>query len=655
MKFNQNQIKLFNRNINALNNTVLKESLKQIKSSKFELILGKDNLDINLKNTSDNTFLYKNAIDELNSMLNIYNDKYLLYPVLYFYGFGNGILFKALLQNKNHQHIVVFEKELEIIKIMLHLMDFSQELKENKLIILDVNSLEFQDYYDLCSSNPFFQFSRTYFLELSSDFYEKDKEEILNLNNNLMEKFKNAVLLKGNDSKDILQGIEQLIYNLPKIITHTAYQDLLKKRENLSDTAIIVSTGPSLTKQLPILKKYANKATIISADSSYPILAKHDIKPDYVVSLERILLTSEFFNNNFGDFDKDILFITTHLTHPQTIKNLEKNNRNFMLAYRGSEFIKYLKIKNFGELSEGHSVANVAYGLAVFLRHKNIIFIGQDLAYSNDGLSHTKDYRNLNKHKGHYERDFGHFRTIAYGGIGFVESSFYWSLFRFFLEKRIHEANQLELCNTYNCTEGGARIEGAIEKPFKETCETLLKNNLNKNFPKIDPLSSHKQNELLLKCYCKIIKSINHCKTFKKELLKSYNHIQESFSNLNLISNLDEGKEILNYLIQEIDKIKFKLEDEKNMLDLYEILGPILTQFELNIAKIYILNPKTSEDSYKKSLLWVKEHIEFFKMIYIHIEAQEKALIKNIAPLENELTQRNLEKYKRKINAKYNF
>ncbi|EMF1276576.1 hypothetical protein V2C87_001710 [Campylobacter jejuni] len=52
MKFNQNQIKLFNRNINALNNTILKESLKEIKSSKFELILGKDNLDINLKDTS---------------------------------------------------------------------------------------------------------------------------------------------------------------------------------------------------------------------------------------------------------------------------------------------------------------------------------------------------------------------------------------------------------------------------------------------------------------------------------------------------------------------------------------------------------------------------------------------------------------------------
>lgn len=87
MKFNQNQIKLFNRNINALNNTVLKENLKQIKSSKFKLILGKDNLDINLKNTSDNTFLYENAIDELNSMLifimtNIYFILYCTFMVL---------------------------------------------------------------------------------------------------------------------------------------------------------------------------------------------------------------------------------------------------------------------------------------------------------------------------------------------------------------------------------------------------------------------------------------------------------------------------------------------------------------------------------------------------------------------------------------------
>ncbi|EOG4127974.1 DUF115 domain-containing protein, partial [Campylobacter jejuni] len=146
MTFTPTQKQLFDKNIEALGNILLKESLKQVKSSKFELVLGKDNLDINLKDTSDNTFLYENVIDELNSMLNTYNDKYLLYPVLYFYGFGNGILFKALLQNKNHQHIVVFEKDIEIIWIMFHILDFSNELQSARLMILENDKLQTQDY-----------------------------------------------------------------------------------------------------------------------------------------------------------------------------------------------------------------------------------------------------------------------------------------------------------------------------------------------------------------------------------------------------------------------------------------------------------------------------------------------------------------------------
>ncbi|ELF2894648.1 motility associated factor glycosyltransferase family protein, partial [Campylobacter jejuni] len=215
MIFTPTQKELFNKNIEALSNILLKESLKEIKSSKFELILGKDNLDINLKDTSDNTFLYENVIDEFNSMLNTYNDKYLLYPVLYFYGFGNGILFKALLQNKNHQHIVVFEKDIEIIWIMFHILDFSSELQSARLMILENDKLQAQDYTELCSSKPFFQFSRIYFLELMSHYYERFHEDILGLNKKLAENFKNSIVSHGNDSTDTLQGIEQFVYNLP--------------------------------------------------------------------------------------------------------------------------------------------------------------------------------------------------------------------------------------------------------------------------------------------------------------------------------------------------------------------------------------------------------------------------------------------------------
>ncbi|EAJ0196626.1 motility associated factor glycosyltransferase family protein [Campylobacter jejuni] len=638
MIFTPTQKELFNKNIEALSNILLKESLKEIKSSKFELILGKDNLDINLKDTSDNTFLYENVIDELNSMLNTYNDKYLLYPVLYFYGFGNGILFKALLQNKNHQHIVVFEKDIEIIWIMFHILDFSNELQSARLMVLQTSSLDIEFFSNFCSSKPFFQFSRIYFLELMSHYYERFHEDILGLNKKLAENFKNSIVSYGNDPLDALQGIEQFVYNLPQMITHPSYKELLSKRKGISDTAIIVSTGPSLTKQLPLLKKYANKATIFCADSSYPILAKHGIKPDYVLSLERIPLTSEFFNNDFGEFDKDIVFVCAGVVHPKTIEYLK--NKTFIITQKILAFPYYINLKNFCYAAVGFSVAHMAYEFATHLSHKNIIFIGQDLAYAEDGFSHTKDYSNLDKHEGHFQRDKGKFQCLAYGGNGKAESSEVWTMFRFFLQDTI---SRNIISTTYNCTEGGARIEGTIEKPFLWACENLLDKDLNKPFEKLEPLSLNKQNEFLLKAYYKVCKSIKHCRDFSKILSNDFEKIQSVYLNLNKKEN------DLNLAIRKIDEFKNKLENIKQMQDLYEILSTLLIQFELNLARIYVLNPKTKEDAFNKSILWIKEHLEFMELVYGHIKAQENALIKNILPLEEKLKERKLDKWMERV------
>ncbi|EIZ1781297.1 motility associated factor glycosyltransferase family protein, partial [Campylobacter jejuni] len=585
MTFTPTQKELFNKNIEALSNILLKESLKEIKSSKFELILGKDNLDINLKDTSiknngggyNENLLYQDPIKELQTMLNTYNDKYLLYPVLYFYGFGNGVLFKALLQNKNHQHIVVFEKDIEIIWVIFHILDFSSELQSARLMILNTNKPEIQDYTELCSSKPFFQFSRIYFLELMSHYYERFHEDILGLNKKLAENFKNSIVSYGNDPLDALQGIEQFVYNLPQMITHPSYKELLSKRKGISDTAIIVSTGPSLTKQLPLLKKYASKATIFCADSSYPILAKHGIKPDYVLSLERIPLTSEFFNNDFGEFDKDIVFVCAGVVHPKTIEYLK--NKTFIITQKILAFPYYINLKNFCYAAIGFSVAHMAYEFATHLNYKNIIFIGQDLAYAEDGFSHTKDYSNLDKHEGHFQRDKGKFQCLAYGGNGKAESSEVWTMFRFFLQDTI---SRNIISTTYNCTEGGARIEGTIEKPFLWACENLLDKDLNKPFEKLEPLSLNKQNEFLLKAYYKVCKSIEHCRDFSKILSNDFNNIQ------NIYLNLNKKENDLNLAIRKIDEFKNKLENIKQMQDLYEILSTLLIQFELNLARIYV-------------------------------------------------------------------
>ncbi|ELY8447227.1 motility associated factor glycosyltransferase family protein [Campylobacter jejuni] len=646
MTFTPTQKELFNKNIEALGNILLKESLKEIKSSKFELILGKDNLDINLKDTSiknngggyNENLLYQDPIKELQTMLNTYNDKYLLYPVLYFYGFGNGVLFKALLQNKNHQHIVVFEKDIEIIWIMFHILDFSSELQSARLMILNTSSLDIEFFSNFCSSKPFFQFSRIYFLELMSHYYERFHEDILGLNKKLAENFKNSIVSYGNDPLDALQGIEQFVYNLPQMITHPSYKELLSKRKGISDTAIIVSTGPSLTKQLPLLKKYASKATIFCADSSYPILAKHNIKPDYVLSLERIPLTSEFFNNDFGEFDKDIVFVCAGVVHPKTIEYLK--NKTFIITQKILAFPYYINLKNFCYAAIGFSVAHMAYEFATHLNYKNIIFIGQDLAYAEDGFSHTKDYSNLDKHEGHFQRDKGKFQCLAYGGNGKAESSEVWTMFRFFLQDTI---SRNIISTTYNCTEGGARIEGTIEKPFLWACENLLDKDLNKPFEKLEPLSLNKQNEFLLKAYYKVYQSIKHCRDFSKILSNDFENIQSIYLSLN------EKEEDINLAIEKIDEFKNKLEDIKQMQDLYEILSTLLIQFELNLARIYVLNPKTKEDAFNKSILWIKEHLEFMELVYGHIKAQENALIKNILPLEEKLKERKLDKWMERV------
>ncbi|MBX0775315.1 motility associated factor glycosyltransferase family protein, partial [Campylobacter jejuni] len=79
------------------------------------------------------------------------------------------------------------------------------------------------------------------------------------------------------------------------------------------------------------------------------------------------------------------------------------------------------------------------------------------------------------------------------------------------------------------------------------------------------------QNEFLLKAYYKVCKSIKHCRDFSKILSNDFNNIQNIYLNLN-------KKELA---IRKIDEFKNKLENIKQMQDLYEILQPLRTQFEL--------------------------------------------------------------------------
>ncbi|EJA8790926.1 motility associated factor glycosyltransferase family protein, partial [Campylobacter coli] len=455
----------FNKNLKALsgfeyNNLRKKlEDLKELRE--FTFTQGKDNLDINIIKKRNLKKMYQDPIKELEKNLEYFKD-FTRYPVLFFYGFGNGILYKILLQNQALKRIIIFEKELELIFLALNFIDFSKDLSLGRLIILhhdDINLPKMDKVFRLIGD----LFYRSYNLHIANDFYEHYKEDILKLNKLNMQTIKNHNLMHGNDPKDALQGIEQFVYNLPQMITHPSYKELLSKRKGISDTAIIVSTGPSLTKQLPLLKKYASKATIFCADSSYPILAKHGIKPDYVCMLERTEITAEFFNHDFGEFDNGICFIIKSIVHPNAINYLTKKTDNFTIVSTYASFIQYLKLDYFGYFNMGFSVAHMACYLSLHLNHKNIIFIGQDLAYAENGNSHPDDYQN----SANYEsQTYEHILTEAYGGKEKIKTHHVWLMFKRNLEQDVQKIQKYLDTKVYNCTEGGARIEGTIEKPF---------------------------------------------------------------------------------------------------------------------------------------------------------------------------------------------
>ncbi|ENK3959866.1 motility associated factor glycosyltransferase family protein, partial [Campylobacter jejuni] len=347
-----------------------------------------------------------------------------------------------------------------------------------------------------------------------------------------------------------------------------------------------------------------------------------------------------FFNHDFGEFDKDIIFICAGVVHPKAIEYLKGRNRKYLIIPRYLYFPIYIKLKYFDFLYNTPSVAHMSYFLSVLLNHKNIIFIGQDLAYAENGNSHPDDYQN----SANYESQmYEHILTEAYGGKEKIKTHHVWLMFKRNLEQDVQKIQKYLDTKVYNCTEGGARIKGTIEKPFLWACENLLDKDLNKPFEKLEPLSLNKQNEFLLKAYYKVCKSIKHCRDFSKILSNDFENIQSIYLSLN------EKEEDINLAIEKIDEFKNKLEDIKQMQDLYEILGPLLTQFELNLARIYVLNPKTKEDAFNKSILWIKEHLEFMELVYGHIKAQENALIKNILPLEEKLKERKLDKWMERV------
>lgn len=630
---------IFRKNLQALiyHDPILTTKLFEIKQNeKYEVFAGKDPIDINIIDKSNYSYMYKNPAKDVEEKLKDTEAKFDRYPVLFFFGIGNGIFYKALLKSKAHRHVLVFEPDIEILYIAFSIIDFSQEIFEKKLIVIDAKSTNFNKCSAILEYKDIKPYLKTYTLQIHTDFYDNFEEEIAKVNDINSRAIFQTVISLGNDSNDALWGIQNHTQNLPSMIKNYKFGDLVKARFKCSKVAVVVSTGPSLTKQLPLLKKYAPYITIISVDASYTVLYLNGIKPDYVASIEREPLTSRFFDNEFEDFDNDIYFVISSLTHEDTIENLK--NKNLVLTMRPLNYERYFNLDSYGYIGIGMSASNLAYELAFSLGHKHIILIGQDLAFAEDGKSHAKGHIFSETEKAPKENTP---EAVAYGGVGKVKTTMVWNLFRGFFEKAIEEAVLTNDTKTYNATEGGSRIDGAIERPFKELLEELCDTTKEKNFKHIKKPSPKEVLKNMRIANRRINKVIKYGTNLQKKIEKLFLNIVQEIEEIEKLKSLDQG-DLINYenllkISDKIDKIKDEIESNEFTQMYSTTCQALIFHQELEFAKI-ALRPSNSDEEKKQKLIeWVIAHRYWLFSIAGMLNAQIDTINKARVFLDEEL------------------
>ncbi|EKZ8815434.1 motility associated factor glycosyltransferase family protein, partial [Campylobacter jejuni] len=529
------------------------------------------NENLNIYDKTHNVFMYENLEEEINFFYQGILEKTPRYPFICIYGIGNALLIKNLA--KHYKHLFVFESEIELFILALSTIDLSEELKVYKVVLFDcvAKDLEIQIAM-IFDQQSILEYLSLYEMFISSHYYLKYYEtSILSLNELCIKSA--SVAIRNADITCFLPLLThgQFLQNIPSMLESIPFQRILSERKNKFENAIVVSAGPSLAKQLPLLKACQDKAVIFCADGALSMLEKEGIVPDYVTNLDFTDLAMKFFQNK--ENLKQSIIALECATHPNIVHSLKAEN--CMIVLRNKALYQRFNLNDFGYIDTGTHVSHFSYTLALALGFKNIIMIGQDLAFDKEGNSHSKGFDFGEKFSG--EENIDKLKVPAYAGKGEVLTHITWNDYRIKLE-------YLFACNDqkakfYNATEGGARINFTEELSFKECCEKFL----TKEKPKFElpkSLTKNRSDKLLVKFKEKIQKDQENAKRFLDDAL-ALKQILENILSKDFLLPL----EFLEKVYQNIENFNHSLDEDEFIQD--GILKAVMYERGLKISLVY--------------------------------------------------------------------
>ena len=300
------------------------------------------------------------------------------------YGSGLGYLFQIASANSRGT-VILYEPNLNILKLAFSFVDFTKDILKNNVYITD--NIEQVGEYLYKNSNT----KNTPLMLTTKAYIELDESKF----DELVENLQRMVGSYGLDLKYTQEKFYSLscriIKNIPllaKEIPLNTIKDFYKNQ-----TAVVVSAGPTLDRNIEILKKYRDNIVIIVVGTAVKTLIKNGITPDFLCIIEAYDSSKQIEGLDLSQVN----FITEPYSNP--------NLRNFKFKQIYSHISDNMPINHFWGslinentqeyLSKG-TVSYTALNTARILGCSQIVLVGQDLAYI-EGQCYSKDsaYKDL--------------------------------------------------------------------------------------------------------------------------------------------------------------------------------------------------------------------------------------------------------------------
>lgn len=287
-------------------------------------------------------------------------------------GAGVGHLLKMTLDKKEKEHrIVLIEPVATILKFAFQAYDFSKWIEDETLIIIDDNPsvipqvLGFIDNVHVVEDWVLLVEKYCMVRPEYVDSVKMTSEAINQLRCNTGTVMGAGAIIAAND-----------ILNIPYCIRNKGINEIRDLHKN--KPCVLVSTGPSLLKNIHILKEMKDKVIIIAVAQALRILLAYDIRPDFICTVDYGKVNYEHFD---GLMDCDVPLIALNRSYAPILKRWSGTKFVVVSPQPGYEDSATGIMTRKGHLEHGGSVAHMCLGTAMHLGCDPIIFVGQDLSY----------------------------------------------------------------------------------------------------------------------------------------------------------------------------------------------------------------------------------------------------------------------------------